>query len=356
MLQITRLGNQVSNNFRIFSHAFWHLYNGQPLYIEYPAEHFDYFFYHPLFAFLFAPFAVVPEQVGIFLWLIFLTALFFKASIDMPFRQGFLWVFLVLVIFEFTKNLRHVQPNILNCALMLFVFLSLEKKQYALVGFLCALLFCIKGYGVIVGALCFFYPKWWKTIAFGVFFLCVLSALPLSITPFLILKQHYFDWINIVSSSTIVEPFCLMGFAEKTLHWQHSEGLILSFGLALMAIYWLLLIVRRPVLTLEQRILFLSFLFLWVVAFNRAAESPTYLYAVVGALILFHFSPTNKVWTIIFGLCFYVMTVLPSDLSPDFLKNMDKQYFLRPLFLLPLLLFAFFNEIHRFFQSQPKLT
>lgn len=342
-LQITMDKKPISNNFRIFSHSFFHLLHNQPLYIEYPSEYFDYFFYHPVFAFLFAPFAILPENLGLFVWIIFLTVIFFKASVHLPFRKGFLWFFLILVLPELSKNLGHVQPNVLNCALMLFTFISLEKKQFALAALLCALLFCIKGYGVIVGALCFLYPKPWKTIIYGFLFLLLLSTLPLSITSFDTLWQHYIDWINIVRSETILEPFCLMGFAQRTLHWTQSEPYIMGFGLVFLASFWLFLIRRRNDLRLEERVIFLSFLLMWVVAFNRSAESPTYLYAVVGALILYHFSQPNRMWTIVIGICFYVLTILPSDLSPSFLKEFDKHYFIRSLFILPLLFFAFFK-------------
>ena len=346
-LQLTEVSHEINNNYLIFSHAFWHLFNGQPLYIAYPQEYDDFFFYHPVFAFLFAPFAVLPQLLGMFIWVASITALFFNAAIKMPFKKGFLWVFLILIIFELTKNLRHVQPNILNCSLMLFTFLSFEKKRNILAAFLCTLLFCIKGYGVIVGTMCFFYPKPWRTIAYGSLFLVLLSMVPLSMVSFSTLMQHYSDWISAISSDTILEPYCIMGFAERTLHWAHSESYIIGFGLLLFTFYWLILVLQSSILTLEDRAVFFGFLLMWIVAFNRAAESPTYLYAAVGSLIVYHFGKPNKIWTIVFGLCFYVITILASDLSPVFLKNIDRQYFLRPLFLLPMLFFAFYKGIKK---------
>jgi Glycosyltransferase family 87 len=346
-LQLTLLDKHFSNNFRIFRYSFFHLSNQQRLYIEYPSEHWDYFFYHPVFAFLFAPFAVLPEKMGLFLWLFFLTFVFYKAATLMPFRKGFLWLFFVLIIPELSKNLGHAQPNILNCALMLLVFICLEKEKLALVGLFCALLFCIKGYGVIVGALCFLYPKPWKTILYGILFLLTLSVLPLSITPFQTLSQQYVDWITIIRSDAIIEVYCLMGFAERTLHWLHNEPYIMGFGLSMLGVLSLILMVRRNSLTLKERSIFLSFLLMWVVAFNRAAESSTYLYAIVGALILYHFSQPSRLMSIVIWVCFYVMTVVPSDLAPRFLKELEGQYFFRSLFILPLLFFAFYTIMQR---------
>ena len=224
---------------------------------------------------------------------------------------------------------------------------SFEKDRPLLAAFLCALLFSIKGYGVIVGAMCFFYPKYWKTITYGFLFLLILSALPLSIIPFSTLVQDYKDWFNIISSNTIVEPLCLMGFVSNTLHLTNCEPYVLGCGLILLFLYWLSLVWQRTVLSFEERVIFLSFLLLWTVAFNRAAESPTYLYSVVGSLILYHFSQPKGVWLWIFGICFWGMTILPSDLSLAVLKDFDTKYFTRSLFILPLLFFAFYHGLRR---------
>ena len=335
------------NNFLVFRSSFYHLLHQQPLYFLYPSEHNDLFFYNPVFAFFFAPFALLPIPIGTLTWLVFLSFIFFKAAKVMPFRNGFLWLFLGLLIPEFSKNLGHLQPNILNCALMLFVFVSLEKKQLALAGFFCAALFCIKGYGVIVGALCFFYPKPWKTIAYGVLFLIILSALPLSIIPFSSLLNQYINWIGIIRSDMILESLSLIGFARQTLHWENSESFILGFGLLMLLAFWGQMLFHRASLTLENRLIFLGFLLMWVVAFNRSTESPTYLYAVVGLLIVYHFSEPTRNWQFIFLFCFWGMTVLPTDLSPQFLKNFDEHYFFRPLFLVPLMFYAFFKGTQR---------
>jgi hypothetical protein len=346
-LQLMTLKPYGSNNFQIFHQSFFHLIHHQQLYVAYPAEHWDYFFYHPVFALLFAPFALMPEKIGLVFWLCFLTVVFFQAVIKIPFKRNFLWVFLVLAIFEFSKNIGHAQPNILNCALMLFAFFSFEKNNLRLAAFLCVLLFCIKGFGAIVGIMCFLYPNAWKTIGYSILFFIILSLSPLCVLSFPELGNHYLDWLNILRGSEIVESLSLEGFIKFTLQWQQGASYLMGVGVALLGLSWLSVFVRRQSLTIEDRLVFLSFLLLWVVAFNRATESPTYLYAVVGALILYHFGKPNKIWTVIFCICFYFITILPTDLSPRILREWDSQYFFRPLFLLPFLFFA----LHQFFRA-----
>ncbi len=347
-VQMHILSQGISNNFRIFRCAFFHLIEHQPLYVLYPTQHFDYYIYHPVFALLFSPFALLPEFIGLLLWLLFLTFIFFFTVTLLPLKNKFLPFFFILAISEFSKNIGHAQPNILNCALMLLVFLSLEKNKFALAGFLCALLFCIKGFGAIAGVMCFFYPNAWKTILYSALFLIILSVLPLCVLSYQELWQHYLNWFTMLAGNEIIETLSLVGFAKFTLHWDNAEPFILAFGLVLLFVSWLLIFVQRRVLTLETRILFLSFLLVWVVAFNRAAESPSYLYAVVGALLMYNFSQPNRLWTVILGISFYWITILPTDLSLPILKEWDKHYFFRPLFLLPFVFFVLWQLIVKY--------
>ena len=53
------------NNYLIFKDSFIHLFNNKDLYQLYPMEHWDYFKYSPTFALLMAPFAALPDFVGL---------------------------------------------------------------------------------------------------------------------------------------------------------------------------------------------------------------------------------------------------------------------------------------------------
>jgi len=56
------------NNFLIFRSAFDHLLAGRDLYAAYPAEHADLFKYSPTFALLFAPFALLPFGIALYMF------------------------------------------------------------------------------------------------------------------------------------------------------------------------------------------------------------------------------------------------------------------------------------------------
>jgi hypothetical protein len=99
---------------------------------------------------------------------------------------------------------------------------------------------------------------------------------------------------------------------------------------------------KRNELTTERRAYFLAFIMLWVVVFNRAAESATYMMAATGLLIWYFFhrqnGTTTKTMTVFFVVCFYWVAIVCSDLALPFLKALDKKYYFRPIFaLMPML-------------------
>jgi hypothetical protein len=158
-----------------------------------------------------------------------------------------------------------------------------------------------------------------------------------------------------LTSDVVIEPYSLVSFLKETLHLpQGIEPFVMIFGVLMLLVYWLLLWLSRNDLTKEQRAYFLSFLLLWVVVFNRAAESATYIMAATGLLIWYFFhkqkGTATKKMTFFFIICFYWVAVNCSDLSISYLRAFDKVYLLRPLFaLLPMLwmivdAFKFFVE------------
>ena len=68
------------NNYVIFRDAFTHLRHGQDLYSLYPDEHWDLYKYSPTFAALMAPFAPLPDAVGLVLGNVIGVGLSFRGS------------------------------------------------------------------------------------------------------------------------------------------------------------------------------------------------------------------------------------------------------------------------------------
>ena len=67
------------NNFLIFRGVFWHTWEGRSLYAAYPQEYQDVNHYGPLFSLVFAPYAVIPEWLGLMLWCVALSLFLYVA-------------------------------------------------------------------------------------------------------------------------------------------------------------------------------------------------------------------------------------------------------------------------------------
>ena len=60
--------NIFINNYLIYKNVFWHTFQEKNLFSIYPTEYFDKNHYGPLFAILIAPFAILPNYIGLILW------------------------------------------------------------------------------------------------------------------------------------------------------------------------------------------------------------------------------------------------------------------------------------------------
>jgi hypothetical protein len=94
-------------------------------------------------------------------------------------------------------------------------------------------------------------------------------------------------------------------------------------GVVLFGITWLLCLFRKQYQTLEQRLLLLAYASLWVIVFNHAAESPTYVIAIPG-VVLFHIVNRERLapWsTVLVVLVFFFCILAPTDIYPPSLRR-----------------------------------
>ena len=355
-LQLGVLRQRSNNNFSIFKFSYIHLSQHQSLYTAYPIEYYDLFIYHPVFAVLFSPIALLPTPIDLFIWLFGSTIAFLWAITHIGLDKRWVVWLMFLSVFELSKNVLHVQTNILIATGMMATFIFFERHEPTKAVLSAVFNFCIKGFGAITGLLAVLYPKSGRSILQGIVFTFLLSLTPLLFVSPSELLKYYTDWLDLLRGDVISEPFSLVGFLTQTLGFPKTiEPFVMVFGVLMLVFYWLMLWLRRGILTSERRAYFLSFLLLWVVVFNRAAESPTYLMASTGLLIWFfyhkQYGTGTKLKTIFFIVCFYWVAVVSSDLSFPFLKKWDNTYHLRPVFALLPMLWMIADESRFFYKK-----
>ncbi len=351
--QLSVGGVRSNNNFTIFKNSFFHLIHHQSLYSAFPDEYYDLFQYHPVFAVLFAPIALLPAPIDLFIWLFCSTIAFLFALKHLGLDKRWTVWLMLLSVFEVSKNVLYSQTNILITTGMMVAFIFFERQKQTQAVFTSVLNFCFKGFGAITGLLAVLYPKSVRSIVQGIAFTLLMSLTPLFFITPTELQNHYAEWLNLLRGDVISEPYSLVGFLTRTVHLPTSiEPFVLLFGVVILTVYWLLLWLKRNELTTERRAYFLAFMLLWVVVFNRAAESATYIVAATGLIIWYFFHKQNgtstQTMTIFFAVCFYFVAINCSDLALPFLKAWDKKYFFRPVFALMPMLWILADECMNF--------
>lgn len=319
---------QVSNNIAIFRYSSFHLLAHQPLYAAYPEVYKDFFLYHPSFSVLFMPFAFLPPAAALWAWIVFSTVVFVKAVSLLPgISDAARAIILLLVLPELTNNQQYVQTNILLAALMLLAYSCFEKKKLCWAACFTILAFCIKGYGGIIGLLFLLYPGKLKFTGWALVWGLLVCALPLCFVSFSETIGLYAAWLQMISSDEIKEGLSIIGLFGKT----HAAELYLSISALLLLISTLAMAYRRPGITAATgfRSLLCCYLFIWVVLFNRTAESPTYLLAITSVgCWLFADGPT-RLKASVAAVILLLVYIFPSDLFPAAAHRVFKLYHLK---------------------------
>jgi hypothetical protein len=315
------------NNYVIFKQSWFHLIANKDLYQSFP-EHWDYYKYSPTFSVLMAPFAYLPDSIGLFCWNLLNVLILFFAFWKLPAQTHKMRLFgLAFISIELISSVHNSQSNALIAGLIIFAFLLLEKKQIALASLFIVLTIFIKVFGLVALALFIFYPNKIKAALYTIGWMIVLAALPLLFISFSQLTFLYHSWTNLLRDDHS------MSYGLSVAGWLHSwfgveaKNLIVGFG---AIIFCLPLIKYKCFSELKFRLLFLASVLVWIVIFNHKAEPPTFIIAVSGVAIWYFFQKPKIENTILLILVFIFTVLSPVGIFPKvFLENYIQHYALK---------------------------
>ena len=331
------------NNFIIFRTAFDHLIAGQNLYDAYPAIHSDFFKYSPTFAFLFAPFALLPLVPGYILWALVCAGAVWTGIVRLlPWQQAL--VALAIAWLAVVGDMQRAQSNALCAGLMILAWGWMERGAHWRAAIAVTLGALIKLFPVAVLASAIFYPR---KMRFGLVVAIVLVLgvlLPLiAISPdSLGLQYQWWRAIEARDAAPLVRYGAggadlyagLMGqfrvwFGVDWPHWPVQLGGLLVL-LAPLLVQW-----NRW--DRNFRLQFLTSILVFCVLFNHKAESPSYAIATIGAAIWFAASERATWRTVLIVLVFAVVNLASTDLMPRSLyRTYYVPYLMKTLPLIPL--------------------
>jgi len=308
------------NNFVIFKQSFFHLLQGKDLYALYPDQYWDYYKYSPTFSLFMAPFAPLPDWLGLIFWNVINCLLLFLAIIkidDLEPKQKY-WLLLFLTVELFT-SIQNAQSNGLLAAFIILAFSYFDKKKISLAALFIIASFYVKIFGIVALILFLLYPRKIKFLLYSAGWLIFLGILPLLFIPIPQLINLYRSWINLlIMDQSVSQGLSVMGILHSWFTLQVPKALILSVGVIILVMPFVRF--RRDIPE-KFKLNYLASLLIWLVIFNHKAESATYILAMSGVGLWFFSNPQTRLNLILTVLAFILTSLSPTDLFPKILRD-----------------------------------
>ena len=282
------------NNYWIFKGVFWHTIQQLPLYIPYPEEYTDTNHYGVFFSAIIAPFAVLPDFLGVTLWVLFNAFILYVVLRKLPLRMKSIIIIMLISVHELygASDMQQFNTGITALIVLSYILIEKGKEQWGTLSIVTG--FLTKIYGIVGLAFFPFSKNKFRFIWSGLLWLGVGFALPmLYSSPEYVISQ-YQDWMHSITEKndenlfSIYQNISLIGFLFKTGIYKANTIWIIFSGAILFAI---------PYLRFSQykyplfRMQFLASVLLFLVLFSSGSESSTYIVAYIGIGIWYVTSP-----------------------------------------------------------------
>ena len=332
-----KIGNY--NNYKIFKNVYFHTIEKLPLYKEYPLEYFDHNHYGPIFSLLIAPFAVLPDYLGIPFWGLFNAGVLAWAITQLPLKSSQINAILWICLHELLTTLLGLQFNPMMTAIIILSFVYIEKGKDFWSAFFIVLGVFVKLYGIVGLAFFFFSKNKIKFILSLLFWCIVLFSLPMLISSPEYIIQTYQEWFarlieknNENTGLSSYQDISLMGMVRR--FFQDSTIPNLPFLISGVFLFGLQYLRIKEYKEETFRVMLLASVLIFTVIFSSGSESPTYIIAFVGVAIWFVIQPKpiSNLHIGLFIFAFILTSLSPSDLIPKYLKdNYIRPYALKAL-------------------------
>ena len=356
------LTHQIFNNYLVFKYNFINTIHQHHLY-SYQPEHFnDLNHYGPVFSIIIAPFALMPDSIGVLMWVMFNAFILFKAIQSLPIKENQYVVILLICAHELMTASANVQSNPMIAGLIILSFSFIKKKQDFWAALMIALGTFVKLYGIVGLAFFFFSENKLKFIGSFLFWSVILFILPMLISSPAFIIQTYHDWYddlvakNLSNQSSLLQEICVMGLIRKIFNYPGLKNIyVIAPAIVLFALSYLRLKIFKAV---QYQLLILSSALIFAVIFSSSSESSTYIIAFSGVAIWYMNlnRPVTQyeVFLLIFALV--ITSLSPSDLFPRYIRmEYVVPYKLKALPCFLIWLKIIFETLTRDFSKQEQL-
>lgn len=325
------------NNYKVFEGVFLHTIKETSLYIEYPSEYFDRNYYGILFSAIVAPFALLPTELGVCVWILANVGLLYWALRKLPVSQREIIGILLISAHDLYTAAAMQQFNISIVAFLVLSFIFVERGKSHWATLFIVIGFLTKIYGVVGVAFFFFARDKFRFIWSGILWLLLLFFLPMVYSSYDFVISQYQEWFlsimeknssNMNTQHYNLQNLSFLGFLQRMGITVHNI-VIISIALVLLCLPYLRV---RQYQYLSFRMMFLSAISIFICIFSTGTENSTYIIAYVGIGIWFMLSPNKNKYLKIGLLCLAILASLsPTDLFKPIKADYIIKYSLRAI-------------------------
>jgi hypothetical protein len=286
----------------------------------------DLYHYGPVFALVMAPFAVLPDGLGVILWVLFNAWALYMAIKLLPFKESQNVIILLICAHELMTSSSNVEINPFIGALIIFSFIFIRDKKDFWAAFFIVLGTFIKLYGIVGLAFFFLSQDKLKFIGSILFWSVVMFVLPMFISSPGYIIQTYYNWYtdllakNLSNIGPSLQDISVMGLIRNIFNYRRLSNItVLIPGILLFCTWYLR---YKYFNILQYQLLLLASTLIFVIIFSSSSESPTYIIAMAGVGIWFMNlnKPATPFEISLFVFAIILTSFSPSDLFPRYIK------------------------------------
>jgi hypothetical protein len=318
--------NHIHDNYFVYKYAFFNIIHQQTPFGMLRGPMHDVYHYGPVFAIVMAPFALLPNGIGVILWVVFNAWILYLAIKWLPLRPGAYLPVLLICAHELMTSSSNVEINPMIGALIIISYVLIKDKR----DFWAALAIClgvfIKLYGIVGLAFFFCSDNKGRFLLSLMFWSVVLFVAPMVFTSPAYILKNYHDWYfdilqkNQNNIGPSLQDISLMGLIRNLFNYrQLSNAAVIFTGMVLFATWYTRI---KYFYLVPYQLLLLASTLIFVIIFSSSSESPTYIIAVAGVAIWFmNLDRPVTGFDIFLLVLVIVLTVFsPSDLFPKSIR------------------------------------
>jgi hypothetical protein len=318
--------NHIHNNYFVYKYNFINVIHQHTIFGSQPEHFSDLNHYGPVFAILMAPFALLPDGLGVILWVLFNAWVLYIAIKLLPLKKDHYLIILLICAHELMTSSSNVEINPLIGGLIILSFVFIRDKKDFWAALMIVLGTFIKLYGIAGLAFFFLSKDKLKFIGSMVFWSVILFVLPMAISSPLYILQTYHDWYgdlvakNLNNIGPSLQDISAMGLIRHIFNYPQLSNLtVLIPGILLFAVWYIRV---KYYHVLSYQFLLLASTLIFVIIFSSSSESPTYIIAFTGVAIWFMNldRPVTSLEMFLFVFALIITSLSPSDLFPRYIK------------------------------------